>query len=224
MNRGDLKLRVSRILGIATGTSDDAVEEDALLNQLAEEGVVDILSRTRIHVRDALIPLANGTVEFDVDGAVILRMHRLQRGDTWLEEQDLDSLDSSGYAWVGFNRFQLGAAASGSEQLHAWYTPTPTMMVNDTDDPALDAFGRIPVSHHRAILNYMCWHAADSAGDTQVGRGERYRVYYEGQDGMAGPGSDLARIKNDINKRSGGVRTKRSREVLSSDVDGRYYS
>ncbi|HEY7421453.1 MAG TPA: hypothetical protein VH541_05540 [Gaiellaceae bacterium] len=223
MNLAQLKTRVSRTLGIALGTSDDAIDEDNLLSELANEAVVDLCSRTRVNVRDALIPLTQGTVEFDVDDSLILRMHRMQRGTTWLQEQPLDMLDEYGYAWVGYNRFQLGLAGAAGEELHVWYTPTPDPLATDTDDPSLPNFGRIPVNHHRGILNYMCWHAADKAGDEQVGRGERYRVYYEGQDGLGGPGSDLGRLKSETNKRSGGVRVRRYRDSLASDQDSRYY-
>jgi hypothetical protein len=57
VNRGQLKTRVARIVGIGLGTDDDGVAEGALLEELANEAVVDILSRTRVHVREATIPL-----------------------------------------------------------------------------------------------------------------------------------------------------------------------
>src|SRR5262245_47386411 len=161
--------------------------------------------------------------EFDVDDSQILRMQRMQRGEAWLEEQPLDQMDAVGYAWVGYNRFQLGAPGAAGEQIHVWYTPQPALMANASDDPALPQFGRIPYNHHRAIVNYMCWHAADKAGDAQVGRGERYRAYYEGQDALAGAGSDLGRLKAETNRRSAGTRIRRAREALASDLDGRYY-
>ena len=224
MNRGQLKTRVSRILGIATGTNDDAVDEDDFLDELANEAVRDILSRTRLYVRDANIPLTAGATEFDVQNQTILKMHELKRGTYDLQEQDLSALDSYGYGWMGFNRFKLGLAATSGESLYAMYTPMPTEMTDDAHDPAIPAYGNIPTQFHIAILNYMCWHAADKAGDQVAGRGEKYRVMYEGADGMGGPGTNLGRIKTATNMRGGATRIRRHREVLQSDIDSRHWA
>lgn len=224
MNRGQLKTRVSRLIGIAIGTSADEVDENAFLEELANEAVQDILSRTRIYVRDANIALNAGSTEFDVDNTAILKLYRMERGGTALQEQTPDALDAYGYYWAGYNRFVLGLVAAAGETIHVLYTPVPTPMTNDLHDPSDQNYGRIPPQFHRAIVNYMCWHAADKAGDEQVGRGERYRVYYEGQDGAGGQGSDLGRIKTAINQRSGTTRVARYRETLQSDVDSRYWT
>lgn len=224
MNRGQLKTRVSRLLGLAVGTNDDALDEDAYLNELANEAVKDVLARTRIYVRDATIPLTTGVTEYDVTNQSILKLHRIVRGTTDLQEQPLDLLDAYGYAWVGFNRFQLGLAATAGETLYVLYTPMPTDMTLDAHDPAVTTYGNIPVQFHPALINYMCWWAADKAGDQAAGRGEKYRVKYEGQDGMAGPGTNLGVIKAQTNMRGGGTRVKRYRETLQSDVDTRYWS
>lgn len=224
MIRGALKLRVAMILGLAIGTSQDEVDEDDFLDALANEAVIDVLSRTRVYVRDANIPLQTGTTEFDVDNDPILKLHRMERGGNPLQEQSLDRLDSYGYFWAGYNRFMLGLPAAAGEMIHAHYTPYPTAMTTDADDPALPSFGRIPPQFHIALINYMCWYAADRAGDEQVGRGERYRIYYEGQDAMGGLGSNLGRIKLATNQRGGVTRVARYRETLASDVDSRYWN
>jgi hypothetical protein len=222
MNLLQLKTRCSRVLGLALGTSDDAVDEDALLTELANEAVFDILLRTRVHVRHGDVLLTSGYSEFDIDAAQILRIHSIDRGEATLYEQALSELDTSGFAFPGHNRLLLGSPGVG-ETATIWFTPVPTPLSAPTDDPSDEAHGFIPSQFHRGILSYMLWHAADQAGDSQAARGERYRAIYEGQDGLAGPGTDLGRIKLATNARGGNVIIRRRREVLAGDRDASFW-
>ncbi len=221
MNRGQLKTRVARMAGMTIGSSDDVIDETQLLEELANEAVLDILARTKVHVRRAEVVLTTGISEFDLD-ASILRVWNIVRGTEELTEQPLHSLDSNGYAFAGYNRLVVGQAGTGETAILD-YTPRPTAMTTDADDPSSQAFGNIPKEHHIAIVNYMLWHASDKAGDAQVQRGERYRAMYEGQDGMAGPGTNLGRIKAAINQRGGSVQVRRHREVLAGDRDPSFW-
>lgn len=227
MNRGQLKTRVARIVGIGLGTDDDGVAEGALLEELANEAVVDILSRTRVHVREATIPLDADCSEFEIDDS-ILRIWGLKRkgsdGSTGiLSEGSRDTLEASEYAFPGLSRIELGQQAAAGDTIIAWYTPAPTPMTLDAHDPSAQTYGRVPPQFHRAILDYMCWHAADKAEDQGSARGERYRIRYEGQDGMGGPGTDLGRIKVAVNERGGSVRVVRNRRTLIGDQIPRYW-
>jgi len=225
MNRGEITLRVSRMLGIPVGTSDDEVDEAALLDELANEAVLDILSRTRIHVRRAQSTLNTGSTDFDIsDVLTIVGGIRSigSDGEKLMVEQKRDELSPGGYAFAGLSRVVLGAPSTG-ETLDYWYVPRPTPMTLDAHDPSDRTYGRIPTEHHRAILNYMCWHAADKAGDQGAGRGEKYRTAYEGKDGFAAIGSDLGRIKTQINFLGSKVRVGRQRETLVGDTDPSYW-
>ena len=222
MNRGELTLRVARMLGVSRGSSDDEEDEGDLLNELANEGVVDILSRTRVNVRKLAMVLDKGVSEFDLDEDV-LRLYDAKRGtNNLLEQQALDKLDSGGYAFLGYSRIIFGAPGVDDSML-AYYTPLPTPMTDDAHDPSDPTYGQIPVAHHRAIVDYMCWHAADKLGDMQAARGEKYRVLYEGQNADGGPGSDLGRLKYEINTRAGSTLVRRQREVLISDRNTGYW-
>lgn len=227
MNRGQLTLRVSRMLGIPVGTSDDEVDESALLDELANEAVLDILARTRIHVRRAQSTLSEGSTDFDL-ADLVLTIHGGIRsigadGERLLVEQKRDDLLAGGYAFAGLTRIVLGTPSTG-ETLDYWYTPMPSPMAQDSDDPSVRQFGRIPSDHHRAIINYMCWHAADKAGDQGSARGDKYRSAYEGKDGAGSIGSDLGRIKMQINFLGSKVRVGRQRETLVGDVNPSYWT
>jgi len=222
VNRGQLKTRVSRLLGVALGTDDDAVDETAFLEELANEGVLDILARTRVHVRDGYVTLPAGSTEFDIDDTV-LRMVGLKLNGTLLSEGERDALLDDQYAYVGYSRIVLANSTLTGDVLQFWYTPKPTPMASDGDDPSSQAFGRIPAMFHKAIVDYMCWWAADKLGDTQAGRGEKYRAIYEGQGGLGEAGSDLGRIRLAVNARGGNVLVRRRRESLVSDRDPAYW-
>jgi len=206
------------VLGISVGNSDDAIDETEFLEELANEAVLDILTRTRVHVRRGEAALAEGSSDFDVDDE-ILRIHGIHRGSEGLllYEQPREELRTDGYAFAGLSRLTLGQPAGIGETVTFWYTPKPTPMTNDAHDPADQTYGRIPDEYHKAIVDYMLWHAADMSGDQEAGRGEKYRVLYESQDGTAGLGSDLGRIKAAVNARGGVTRIARRRTLLMSD-------
>lgn len=223
MNRGQLKTRVSRVVGFGLGIDDDALDETEFLEELVGEAILDILSRTRVHIRKGEATLDAGVSEFDVDKQ-ILRMHGLRRGNVLLDEQPREELSGSGFAFAGLSRLILGAPAGGGETLTFWYTPMPTPMTSDAHDPSDYLYGRIPPQHHKSILDYMCWHASDKAGDTQTNRGERYRILYEGQDGLGSLGSDLGRIKVAVNVRGGVTQVRRRQAVLASERETSYWN
>jgi len=223
VNRGQLTLRVSRLLGVALGTDDDAVDEAALLNELANEGVLDVLGRTRVHVRDGYVTTPAGATEFDIDDS-ILRMVGIKLNGNVLIEGEKDNMLSDQFAFVGYSRIVLGAPTSSGDVIQFWYTPKPSPLATDTDDPSTQQFGRIPAVFHKALVDYMCWWAADKLGDQGAGRGEKYRVMYEGQNGLGDAGSDLGRIRLAINARGGNMLVRRRRERLVSDRDPAYWT
>jgi hypothetical protein len=222
MNRGQLKTRVSRLLGVSLGADDDAVEETAFLEELANEAVKDVLTRTRVHVRDGIATLAGNTNEYDIDDGV-LRMIGIKLNGNVLYEEPRDAL-TDGYAFVSWSRIVFAQPTVSGDKLQFWYTPLPSPMTDDTHDPAVVTYGRIPTVFHKALVDYMCWQAADKLGDQQAGRGEKYRVTYEGQTGLSDPGSDLGRIRLAVNTRGGIAMVRRRRESLVSDREPQYWT
>lgn len=223
MNRGELKLRVSRVLGVALGTDDDAVDETAFLEELANESVLDVLARTRVNVRDALAKVTAPATEFEVDQQ-ILRMVTLKLNGKILNERARTDLLPDSFAFFGFNRVGFGTQVNAGDEIYFLYTPLPTPMTADAHDPKDLEYGGIPAYFHRALLDYMCWNAADKLGDVGAARGEKYRTFYEGPDGMAGPGTDIGRIRGAVSSRGGRVIARRAREVLMSDRDPAYWT
>ena len=222
MNRGQLKLRAGRMAGISLGPSTDEADDVALLEELADEAVLDVLRRTRVHVRTAIIDI-DSSGEFDIDQS-ILTLRAITRGAQRLVEQDQKLLDANGYCFIGFNRLLLGApGASGDDTVEINYTPRPSPMTDDANDPSTEMYGRIP-----GLVGGPPAHVVDQ-GDVELRRdpqtqfGEKYRIRYEGPDQMGGPGSNLGQIKNAVNRRADGAKIVRAKPVLYSDLYSRYY-
>lgn len=227
MNRGQLVQRISQIQGLAT-TGADSTEELAMIQDVINEAIIDILSRTRLYVRCTNITLAAGVKDYELAGG-ILRLYDIYRGTTLLQEVapgDVDRSGSSSYTQVGFNLIRIGWSPDVNDgyglTISAWYTPRPTPLSADVHDPSVAPYGSIPAEFHKAIVNYACWRLADMAGDQGSARGDKYKAWYEGPDGTAGPGTDLGQIKAATNTRGSSgsrrMRLRRSGESLTGDA------
>lgn len=227
MNFLQLKTRVAATLGLARSASQDA-EEWQLIGDTINEAVVDILTRTRVYIKCVDITLDANEREYELDDS-ILKLYNLTKGTTELQEYAPGDLGRGlpGYSIPGHNRLRIGWDPEQGDVIEAWYTPRPTPMTNDAHDPSEAPFGIVPAQFHKAIIDYACWHLADAAGDAGSARGERYRISYEGQDGMGGMGSDLGQIKLAVNQRarsgSRSARIPRSGELLIGDTDPTFW-
>lgn len=214
MNFLQLRVRLGRRLGITRAEAENP-EEWEMMGEALNEGVIDILSRTRLHVKCLVLQTIPGETEYELDDE-ILRLYNMRDEDVGADMDQRDVADlhalsgSHVYGVVGFNRLKIGWEPAGGEVLRAWYTPRPDPMSADEDDPVVPQYGNIPTEFHSVLIDYASWQLADSSGDTGSGRGESYRVRYEGKDGNASLGSGLGRIRFAINKRvSGGSPTHR---------------
>lgn len=227
MNYLQLRERLGRRLGITREEAQDP-EEWEMMGEVLNEAVIDVLLRTRIHVRCLVLGLIDGESEYELDDA-ILRLYNVAGDAGEMTQVDPSDLaDNSGaFSVLGQNRLKIGWLPGDGETIKAWYTPRPTPMSTDDDDPAAAQFGNIPPEFHPALVNYGAWHLADSSGDQASGRGEAYRARYEGKQGLAEIGSDLGKIRFAINKRVSGIsprhRSIKAGAVLISDVDSGYW-
>jgi hypothetical protein len=230
VNYLQLRERLGRRLGITREEAQDP-EEWEMMGEVLNEAVIDILSRTRVHVRCLVLGLIDGETEYEMDDA-ILRLYNVRddtgAGDmTQYDPADLMRMEGThAFSVLGHNRLKLGWTPGVGEVVRAWYTPRPSPMTTDLDDPAAAQFGNISPEFHPALINYGSWQLADSSGDQASGRGETYRVRYEGKGGLAEIGSDLGKIRFAINKRNSGASPRHRQPVegaLISDVHEDYW-
>jgi hypothetical protein len=195
MNRGQLKLRV--IQAVALNATVDG-EEETLVEDLLNEGVLDILSRTRLSMKCLDITLDADSDLYDVPDEV-LHMDGLydQQGDRWIRKVP-ELVDSEGeFAMVGHDLLKI-PSSSASRTLSAYYVARPLPMTTDAHDPSEEPYGGIPVQFHPAIVNYACWQAGSIMEQEGTGGGEKYRQYYEGKEGNGG---NLKQIRMYTNRR-----------------------
>lgn len=230
MTNIQIKTRISQMLGIAR-SGPDGVEEWQEIQDVVNDGVIDMLSRTRLYVRSVTLSLTAGEDEYDF-GPTVLGIHNLRKvrsdgtpGDELneLSAGDIVGAGTNAYALMGFNRIQFGWIAAAGDKVRAYYTPKPTAMSADSDDPAVSTWGLIPAQYHdEGLCYYGGWKMGELAGDPGSSMGERWRIQYEGQDGQGGPGTILGRIKTEINKRSGSgsasARRRRAGQQITSDI------
>lgn len=230
MNYLQLRERLGRRLGITREEAENP-DEWEMMGEALNEGVIDILSRTRLHVKCLVLTTITGEDEYELDDAILRLFNVTDAVGTDLPQRDVadiaDLAGSHAYGVIGFNRLKLSWSPSTGETLHAWYTPRPTTMSADGDDPVAPQYGNVPTEFHPALLNYASWQLADSSGDSASGRGESYRVRYEGKDGNGSLGSDIGKIRFAINKRVSGVspvhRVAGGGAVLVSDVHSDFW-
>ena len=185
-------------------SSTDNTSEVAFLQDLANEAVLNLLLRTKIHVRRTTLDLTAGTTDYDLSQNV-LRLWSVNRDGVELQEvTEGDLLSQTGasvFQFVGNNMLVIGWEPSTGDELEALYTPRPTPMTLDAHDPAVVTYGLIPPEFHDALVNFMCWKAGEATRDQMSGMGEKFRRLYEGEDGMGGMGSDLGKVKFAVNRR-----------------------
>lgn len=211
------------------GLEDISVnDERALAKEYLNEGVVDILSRTRPHTRCINLLLSGGVAAHDMSGQIIAIKDLFLPGSTSaltpLSREDVLLAQDTGVRGFAYDEPMLWISPIPSEptEIKAYGVFRPEPMVDDTDDPALMTYGGLAPEFHPAAVNYALWKAGEYVQHEQSGGGERWRVMYEGQDGTGG---DIARIKRILAKRvtpQGGIRRDLTRNLGALSRSGDY--
>jgi hypothetical protein len=209
MNFLKMTNRVRYTLGLEDISVNDEV---ALAKEYLNEGVVDILSRTRPYTRVINLVAAGQTPVHDMHNTILALLdlqapndgpflERVSREDAVTAQRPVQTEESTFKAYGVFR---------------------PDPMVADDDDPATMQFGGLAPEFHPAAINYALWKGGEYLQHEQSGGGERWRVMYEGQDGTGG---DIARIKRILTKRvtpSGGRRRDLTRNLGALSRSGDY--
>lgn len=172
MNRGDLVRRVGEKTGLAYDVSG---QEQTMLQDWANEAVVDVLLRTHIYLKIGDLALTSGTAEYRMDSTVLAIDdgrgstpagigHYLVIGlDEMIQRQSADPATAATRKMIAIEGDLLIVypTPSSDETLRFYYVPKPTVMSNDSHDPSSSTYGGIPTQYHRAIEYYMLWQASE---------------------------------------------------------------
>lgn len=200
MNFGQMIDRVKYMLGAQEITTHDEV---AFVKQWINEGVVDLIVRTRPYTRCVNLTLTANTPVHDMATDILALLDIQHPTEGFLmryTREDISNRQDQGLAGFAYEEPMLWISPTPSASLvvkaYGCFRPTP--MASNSDDPANPTFGPIAPEFQPAIINYACWKGGEYTQHDESGMGEKWRIAYEGKDGTEG---DIARIKRIVTKR-----------------------
>lgn len=167
MNRGRLIARVAADFGLETEPDS---EELLLLQEWANEAVVDVLIETRARLEIGELNLIPGTADYRVDPEVLavveidpvggLDAEIVSMAEILAARRASDVPDTLTKLAIHGDLFMVYPTPATAQVIKYFYAMRPTPMTDDAHDPAVEAYGGIPEEFHPAIKAYMDWQAA----------------------------------------------------------------
>jgi len=200
MNFGVMIDRVKYTLGMQEITSHDEI---VFVKQYLNEGLLDVIVRTRPYTRVITMTLTENTPIHDMSTDILALLDIEHPSYGFLERFTREDItvaqrgNNPGFAYEE-PLLWISPIPGVATQVKAYGIFRPSPLVQDTDDPANSNFGGLAPEFHPAIINYACWKAAEYTQHEQSAMGEKWRLAYEGKDGTEG---DIARIKRILSKR-----------------------
>jgi hypothetical protein len=173
VTRGQLVSRVAAKLGFSTS------EEIGFLQAWANEGVVDVLLKTRVYVDIGVATLTSGESLYRGDVNALAIHDVITRGWELRTPAELDA-GMRGIAFQG-DLIQVSPPPSEDTEILFRYVPEPTPMSADSHDPSDPTYGGIPNEYHRAVEYYMLWQGAEYDDKQAALSPKDYRGAYESE-------------------------------------------
>jgi hypothetical protein len=192
--------RVKFTLGAEEVIGNDEV---ALIKQFLNDGIVNILTRTRPYTRQITLNLTGGVAIHDMSSAILSLVDVEVPGYGFLQRytrEDITKAQSSGGYGYAYEEplLWISPISSQDSTITAYGIFRPTALSGDTDDPSASDKGGLNPEFHEAIIVYALWKMAEYVQHEGSGQGEKWRQQYEGQDGTEG---QIAWIKRVLAKR-----------------------
>jgi len=200
MNFVTMQNRVKYTLGMEENVWNNEVQ---LIKDWLNEGIVQILTRTRPYTRQIQLQLSGGIAIHDMSNAILALVDVQGPNGDFLKRYTREDITK---------RQDSGASGFAYEEPLLWVSPIPdvdtfitafgifrpTALNADTDDPSAASLGGLNPEFHPAIVMYALWKGGEYVQHEGSGQGQAYRIQYEGQDGSEG---EIARIKRVLSKR-----------------------
>lgn len=199
MNRGEMIDRVQHTLGLEEVLVND---ETALVGDWLNEGIEDIVQRTRPSTRVINLTLTGGVPIHDMASTIIALLD-LEIDGYFLERysrEDISYRQAMGQTGYCYEEPLLWVSPIPKEDkiIRAYGVFRPTPMTDDAHDPSQPQYGGLAPGLHPTVVTYALWKGGEYSQHEQSAGGEKWRIQYEGQDGTQG---DIARIKRILAKR-----------------------
>lgn len=168
MTRGDLIRHCALELGLDRTA---ASEEQLLMVDWANDGVVDVLQSTRCHLDVGDQVLTPGVGDYAGDANILAVDDRTIQANTFpiqlvsiadIYEARRGSASSDYVMKIAFegDLFMVWPTPSTAVTIRYVYVPKPSLMTADANDPSVSTYGGVPTWAHPAILSYMLWRGA----------------------------------------------------------------
>jgi hypothetical protein len=192
--------RVKFTLGAEEIVGNDEV---ALIKQYLNDGIVNILTRTRPYTRKIDLVLTASTPIHDMSSEILALVDVQAADGSFLKRysrEDITRMQGSGAAGFAYEEplFWISPVPSEDQTITAYGIFRPTPLSGDSDDPQAAGSGGLNPEFHETIVIYALWKMGEYVQHEGSGQGEKWRIQYEGQDGTEG---EIARIKRVLAKR-----------------------
>jgi len=216
--------RIVYTLGLQDDTS---YPETQLVLDFIFEGIVDISARTRVNVRAINLTVTPSTEEHDLSSTVISLLDIKGTDGEMLDRFTREDIGRAqrqglrGYAWRE-KMLWLSPISTEPVELRAYGVFRPQAMPLDNDTPSHPDYGGLAGEFHPTIVTYALWKGGEYMQHEASGNGEKWRVQYEGQDGLSG---EISKIKRIANKRAtvGGPRRRNPLRTVGVVPDAGYW-
>ena len=189
----ELRTKVQEKLGLDSTSSST---EETLLTQWLNEGVVDVLLRTRVNVNESTMTTTANTGDYVLDSDILAfqdltytsaadgTVSQLTRvnPEVILRYRAINPATPAKarfYALNGQDLLMLYPTPSAADTLTVYYTPRPSSMNLSADDPSSESLGGIPTEYHKAIELFALAEAAEFSDHQPSQFGALFRQQYE---------------------------------------------
>jgi hypothetical protein len=192
--------RVKFTLGAEEVVDNDEV---VLIKKWLNDGLLQVLTRTRPYTRCINLNLSPNTAIHDMSNSILalLDMEIPEYGFLRrFSREDITRLQKTGGYGFAYEEplLWISPIQTTAATIKAYGIFRPDTMVSDSADPTAPNFGGLAPEFHEAIVMYALWKTAEYVQHMGSQEGERWRIQYEGGDGTEG---ELARIKRTLTKR-----------------------
>jgi hypothetical protein len=200
MNFAQMIDRVKYTMGMQEIQSHDEI---AFVKAYLNEGLLDVIVRTRPYTRVITLTLTAQTAIHDMSTDILALVDVQDPNGNFLERmtrEDITIAQRNGVPGFAYEEplLWISPVPTADTQIKAYGIFRPSPMGGDSDDPSNPTYGGLAPEFHPAIINYACWKAGEYTEHEQSQMGEKWRIAYEGRDGTEG---DIARIKRILVKR-----------------------
>lgn len=223
MTRNELQARIKATLGLQ---DDTTFNESTYVLDLIYEGITDIVARCRPMTRLICLTISPDTRIHDMSQSIIALLD-LADDVGFLDRytrEDIESIQERGGRGYCYEEplLWISPVPVAEIELRCFGVFRPSKMTTGEQSPSDAEYGGLAAEFHPTIITYCLWKAGEYMQHDASGQGEKWRIQYEGQDGMSG---EIAKIKRILAKRvtPGGPRRRDPLRTVGTLPDATYY-